>query len=50
MRLLGLNSLWLRWKIAYYEWALSEMDPLHRDLPRVVMTLADLKKQLKEMS
>lgn len=48
MKTLGLSALWLRWKLAYYEWALSEMDPLHRDLPRVVMIVRELKQQLKE--
>lgn len=50
MKTLGLQTLWLRCKIGYYEWALSEMDPLHRDLPRVITLLADLKKQLKAMT
>lgn len=32
-------------KIAWYEWAQREMHPLHRDAPRVLLRLQELRDQ-----
>jgi hypothetical protein len=41
----GLGPVWINAKIAYHEWALREMDPLHADLPHVLQTLVALRDQ-----
>ena len=38
----GLLPLWRAWQRAYYRWALTEIDPLHPDLPGIVHRLAEL--------
>jgi hypothetical protein len=39
----GLGPVWLNAQIAYHEWALREMHPLHPDLPFVMQTLSALR-------
>lgn len=30
------------WRIAFYRWALREIDPMHDDVPRIVLRLRNL--------
>lgn len=48
MKFLGLQPLWLHWKLVYYEWASRELHPLHRDYPKIVLKLAELRRQIDE--
>lgn len=38
----SLLPLWNAWQRFYLEWALSEIDPMHPDLPVIVRRLAEL--------
>ena len=48
MRFLGIETLWLHYKLLYYRWAVREMDPLNRDLPTVVIKLNALERRIRE--
>jgi hypothetical protein len=38
----SLLPLWHTWLRFYYRWALSEIDPMHPDVPAIVHRLAEL--------
>lgn len=39
------SPLWVELKLAYYRWALREIDPLHRDVPHIVRVINRLESQ-----
>jgi hypothetical protein len=39
----AIRPVWLNAQIAYHEWALREMHPLHPDVPYVMRTLSALR-------
>lgn len=39
---MGLQSILRLIALAYYTWAMREMDPQHPDLPRVVLRIREL--------
>jgi hypothetical protein len=41
---------WIKFKIWYYETAMSECDPLHQDVPMIVHRIWELHKQLGEIT
>lgn len=41
----ALRPLWREFAIAYYRWALREIDPQHPDVPRIVLRLRALLDQ-----
>ena len=42
---LGLRPLWRELAIAYFEWALASIHPLHEDLPFIVRRINELKAE-----
>lgn len=42
---LGLRPLWRELAIAYFEWALDSIDPMHEDLPFIVRRINELKAE-----
>jgi len=45
MRRLGLRPLWRELSIAWYEWALRSIDPLHEDVGLIVQRINELKSE-----
>jgi hypothetical protein len=41
-------TLWRMAAVAWYEWALREIDPMHEDVPYIVHRLNALRAQLPE--
>jgi len=44
-----LNLLHLTFAQAFYRWAMREIDPLHPDLPRIVMRQQELRDKAQRM-
>ena len=42
---LGLRALWRELAIAYFEWALDSIDPMHEDVPFIVHRINELKAE-----
>lgn len=42
---LGLRPLWRELAIAYFEWALDSIDPMHEDVPFIVRRINELKAE-----
>jgi hypothetical protein len=40
----GLLPIWRMWCLAYYRWAVSEIDPMHPDLPHIVRRINALER------
>lgn len=40
----GIKPLWDALALAYYRWALSEIRPLHPDVPRIVLRVNQLSR------
>ncbi len=40
----SLHPLWHALQLAYARWALREIDPLHRDVPSLVLRVAELER------
>lgn len=45
MRRLGLRPLWRELAIAWYEWALASINPLHEDVGFIVQRINELKSE-----
>jgi hypothetical protein len=41
---MGLQPVFRLLALVYYEWAMSEIDPLHPDVPEIVLRLDELKR------
>ena len=41
----GLRPLWRELAIAYFEWALASIHPLHEDVPFIVRRINELKAE-----
>lgn len=37
-----MNPVLRLWVLAFYRWALREIDPMHPDLPHIVVRVAEL--------
>ncbi|HYF42046.1 MAG TPA: hypothetical protein VEA35_06310 [Ramlibacter sp.] len=44
-----INLLHLTFAQAFYRWAMREIDPLHPDLPRIVMRQQELRDKAQRM-
>ncbi len=44
-----LNLLHVTFAQAFYRWAMREIDPLHPDLPRIVMRQQELRDKAQRM-
>lgn len=40
-----LRTFWREWKLAYFEWAIRSIDPLHEDVPYIVQQINQLKAE-----
>lgn len=40
-----IRPLWREARLAYLEWALREIDPLHPDVPQIVLTVRRLRAE-----
>lgn len=40
----ALEPLVRHWQIFFYRWALSEINPLHEDVPLIVLKLNELRR------
>jgi hypothetical protein len=40
----GLYPIWRMWALAYYRWALKEIDPMHPDLGLIVYRINQLER------
>jgi hypothetical protein len=41
----SLRAVYLNWQVVYLDWALREIDPMHPDLPLIVVTKRVLEAQ-----
>jgi hypothetical protein len=41
----ALRPLWRLWALTWYRWALSEIHPLHDDVPHIVHTIRRLETE-----
>jgi len=45
IRFLGLRSIATLAALVYYRWAMSQIDPLHPDVPAIVCRINELERQ-----
>jgi hypothetical protein len=43
---MGLHPLFRLMALAYYRWAMRQIDPLHPDVPEIVRRINDLERAL----
>ena len=42
---MGLRPLFVLIVLAYYRWAMSQIDPLHPDVPEILLRINDLERE-----